>query len=236
MSYNGGRGGIEARPTSEQLAAMRGTHIGPTADQTRQRELAANDRDLRASVNHGAPPIAATARPGEFQGRGVVAANDRGANARTPAVAENRPGAVTAARPAATREAAAGRQATATRQASAERANHAMASNRAIEGQRAANAQGAHRTTEARNAQRTNAMSSQHRVQMAQTRSRQTAAHERSASYRASTSHTAYSAPRQTAMGTRRVGLPVAGWRKPGLPVVGRSPRADSVPKASSSP
>jgi hypothetical protein len=46
---------------------------------------------LRAAVNHGNPAIAATARPAEFTGRGVVAA--RGAVPAQPAAgAEHRAG------------------------------------------------------------------------------------------------------------------------------------------------
>src|SRR5208282_3418652 len=56
---------------------------------------------LFASENHGRPAVAATAKPGEFSGRGVVTAKAAGApyrapamspkEARAPASAENRP-------------------------------------------------------------------------------------------------------------------------------------------------
>jgi hypothetical protein len=73
VSFNGGTGGINARPTAEEERYASERHIAPTATQTRQQEAAAGDRSLRASVNHGRPAIAATARPGDFKS-GVVAA------------------------------------------------------------------------------------------------------------------------------------------------------------------
>ena len=73
VSYNGGRGGIEARATAEEERADRERHIGPVEAQTRHVEEARNNRDLRASENHGKPPIAATQRASEFKGNGVVA-------------------------------------------------------------------------------------------------------------------------------------------------------------------
>ncbi len=83
-SFNSGHGGTNARPTAAQQTASREHHVGPTALQTRHEQGAAGNQALRASVNHGRPAIAATARPANFTGRGVVAA--RGA---TPATATN---------------------------------------------------------------------------------------------------------------------------------------------------
>jgi hypothetical protein len=73
VSYNG-HGGIDARPTAAEEAAEHERHVGPVAAQTQHMEAARNNRELRASVNHGKPPIAATAKPGEFSGHGVVEA------------------------------------------------------------------------------------------------------------------------------------------------------------------
>jgi hypothetical protein len=78
VSYNGGNGGIAARPTPEQEAAARERHVGPVAAQTQQVNDARNNRDLRASVNHGKPGIAATPRPGDFNGHDTVAAREAG--------------------------------------------------------------------------------------------------------------------------------------------------------------
>jgi WXXGXW repeat (2 copies) len=79
VSYNGGNGGIDARPRAEDEIAMRERHIGPLAAQTQHVQAARENRELRASVNQGRPPIAATARPGEYRGGGVVPAREAGA-------------------------------------------------------------------------------------------------------------------------------------------------------------
>ncbi|MGH9500411.1 MAG: YXWGXW repeat-containing protein [Terriglobales bacterium] len=84
VSYNGGRGGLSARPTPVEERAARERHFAPTAMQTRQRTIAAGNRQLWASENHGRPAIAATARPGEFKGKGVVAAREAGAAYKAP--------------------------------------------------------------------------------------------------------------------------------------------------------
>ena len=78
-SFNGGRGGIQVRPTPQQLAVSRGPRIGVTQQQQQHIQFARSQPSQRASFNHGAPPIAATARPTGFSGPGVVSA--RGANA-----------------------------------------------------------------------------------------------------------------------------------------------------------
>lgn len=86
-SYNG-RNGVRARPTRTEVAASHEPRYGLTPLQRRQVEGARTIRDLRASVNHGLPPVAATNRPGAFAGRGVVAARGAGgAPLRSTAVA-----------------------------------------------------------------------------------------------------------------------------------------------------
>ncbi len=77
VSYNGGHGGVTARPTAEQERYSSERHIAPTAVQAKQAQAAAADRSLRASVNHGKPPVAATSRAGDFK-TGVVAARSGG--------------------------------------------------------------------------------------------------------------------------------------------------------------
>jgi len=93
VSYNG-HGGIDARPTPGEEAAERERHVGPVAAQTQHMEAARNNRELRASVNHGKPPIAATAKPGEFSGHGVVEAKSGSYNppARNETAARNENG------------------------------------------------------------------------------------------------------------------------------------------------
>src|SRR3984893_18370215 len=76
VSYNGGNGGINARPAREEEAAAHERHIPPVAVQTQHVQAAHTNRELRASVNHGKPPVAATPRPGAFKDRAVVPAKE----------------------------------------------------------------------------------------------------------------------------------------------------------------
>jgi hypothetical protein len=78
VSYNGGSGGINARPSRDEERWSHERHFEATRMQMDHENGARNNRDLRASVNHGRPAIAATARPGEFHGRDVVAARESG--------------------------------------------------------------------------------------------------------------------------------------------------------------
>ena len=88
VSFNGGRGGVAARETDEQMRWRREVHVDPFDAQLQHERSARENRELRASVNHGKPIIAATEKPGEFQGR-VVAAKESGGeykgDARGPA-------------------------------------------------------------------------------------------------------------------------------------------------------
>jgi hypothetical protein len=78
VSYNGGNGGLSARATSQEQSAARQRHISPVAAQTQHIQAARSNRELRASENHGKPPIAATQRPGAFSGGAVVPAKEGG--------------------------------------------------------------------------------------------------------------------------------------------------------------
>jgi hypothetical protein len=73
VSFNGGNGGIQAQPTAQELASSKEQHITPTTLQTQHEHAASTNRALYASVNHGTPAIAATAKPGVFTGAGIVA-------------------------------------------------------------------------------------------------------------------------------------------------------------------
>jgi hypothetical protein len=84
VSYNGGEGGINDRPRPEEEAAERERHVPPVAAQTQHEQAARNDPQQRASVNHGQPGVAATARPGELNGREAMPAKEAGAP-NTPA-------------------------------------------------------------------------------------------------------------------------------------------------------
>jgi hypothetical protein len=63
VSYNGGSGGINDRPTAQEEAAAHDKHIGPVAAQTQHAWAAHNNPQQRVSANHGTPPVAATPRP-----------------------------------------------------------------------------------------------------------------------------------------------------------------------------
>ena len=75
-SFNGGHGGLSARPTPQQLAIAHAAHIAATALQVQHVRTASTNRALLATVNRGMPAIAATPRPGDFSGRGVMAARE----------------------------------------------------------------------------------------------------------------------------------------------------------------
>lgn len=75
-SYNGGTGGTHARATSAQLAAAHGPHEAATSAQQKHLEAAKAEPSLRVSANHGRPPIAATAKPGELAGGNISPARE----------------------------------------------------------------------------------------------------------------------------------------------------------------
>ena len=84
VSYNGGEGGIVARPTPQQESVARQRHLPPIAAQMQQVQAARANRDLRATVNQGKPPVAATPEPGKFSGHEVVRAREAGAPYHRP--------------------------------------------------------------------------------------------------------------------------------------------------------
>jgi hypothetical protein len=90
VSFNGGAGGINARPTFEEERYSREPHREALADQVQHERAASQNRQLFASENHGRPAIAATGRAGEFSGRNVVAAREAGEPYRDTARNGNR--------------------------------------------------------------------------------------------------------------------------------------------------
>jgi hypothetical protein len=86
VSFNGGNGGIQARPTPQQEAFARQRHIEATPVQRQHAEIASKDRSLFSKQNHGEPAVAATSRPGVLQGEGVVRPS------RTPVAPAGEPG------------------------------------------------------------------------------------------------------------------------------------------------
>ena len=91
VSFQGGSGGTTARPTPEEEAAAHEQHVAANPAQLQQERTASSDKSLLASENHGRPAVAATAKPGEFIGKGVVAAKEE---KPTSALPGSKPGGV----------------------------------------------------------------------------------------------------------------------------------------------
>ena len=85
VSFNGGTGGITARPTAQDEVAARAKHIPPVAAQTQHAQAAHTNPQQRASVNQGKPAVAATPKPGAFTDKAVVPAKAAGAPYKPPA-------------------------------------------------------------------------------------------------------------------------------------------------------
>jgi WXXGXW repeat (2 copies) len=85
VSYNGGNGGINRRPTPQEEAAVHEKHIPPVAVQTQHVQAAHAKPELRATANHGTPPVAATPKPGALNDRAVVPAKQAGTPYNPPA-------------------------------------------------------------------------------------------------------------------------------------------------------
>jgi WXXGXW repeat (2 copies) len=95
VSFNGGPGGVVAHASAAELHAEQERHSGPSAEQLHHEEAASHDNTMRASYNHGSPPVAGTQKAGTFYGHGVVAARPPGAggeHAPLSAAAHGAPG------------------------------------------------------------------------------------------------------------------------------------------------
>jgi len=97
VSYNGGAGGTAATPTPAEQAAAHEQHTPPTAEQSQHEHTASTNPALRESVNHGKPAIAATSKPAQFTGPGVVAAKAAGPSYKPAAERSARPAGKTVA-------------------------------------------------------------------------------------------------------------------------------------------
>jgi hypothetical protein len=86
VAFNGGAGGVTARPTAQEVEYSHETHTAPVAAQVQQQHAASQNKALFASANHGRPAVAATAKPGEFSGKNVVAAKSAGGTYHAPAM------------------------------------------------------------------------------------------------------------------------------------------------------
>ena len=82
VSYNGGNGGLQARPSTQEQQWGRERHLEPTQNQMQHQTTASQNRAQFASVNGGRPAVAAQGRVGDrtnvVPARGE--ANQRSAN------------------------------------------------------------------------------------------------------------------------------------------------------------
>jgi WXXGXW repeat (2 copies) len=62
-SFNGGPGGIAARPNEFEMRAAQERHMAPAGAQLQHEQFARADRNQWASVNHGNPGVTAAPRP-----------------------------------------------------------------------------------------------------------------------------------------------------------------------------
>jgi hypothetical protein len=85
VSFNGGRGGINARPTQNQLAVQRGHRVAATSTQVQHQRLAAGNRANFATVNRGRPATGAVTHAFSSTNR-PAGARSASAQARTAPV------------------------------------------------------------------------------------------------------------------------------------------------------
>lgn len=85
-SFNGGTGGVAARPTPQEESYARERHTPALAAQAEHEHAAAQKRENFASQNHGRPAIAATARPADFGRHSAVPARAAGGEYHAPAI------------------------------------------------------------------------------------------------------------------------------------------------------
>jgi hypothetical protein len=91
VSFNGGAGGIAAKPTAEEELAAKETHEQPTPQQIHNVRAASLNEGSFASVNRGKPLVAATPRPGVLKGPGIVKASAAPAPATSTPASEEKP-------------------------------------------------------------------------------------------------------------------------------------------------
>lgn len=89
VSFNGGKGGATAQPTSQETLAAAEHHVSLTQQQTEHEHGASQNRELRSSFNHGRPTIAATSHAATFTGQGVVAAKGVATSPKNPVTEAN---------------------------------------------------------------------------------------------------------------------------------------------------
>jgi YXWGXW repeat-containing protein len=85
-SFNGGTGGVQARPTAAEQAAASEPHTAPLAAQTQHEQMASQNKGNFASENGGKPAIAATSKAGDFSSKSAVPARAAGGEYHAPAM------------------------------------------------------------------------------------------------------------------------------------------------------
>ncbi len=88
-SYNGGPGGNPLKPTPEQEQVTAEQHVRPTPAQLSQARAASVDPEQFRSANLGKPAVAATPRPGDLKGPGIVPAKAAASAQTTSAPAQS---------------------------------------------------------------------------------------------------------------------------------------------------
>jgi hypothetical protein len=86
VAFNGGEGGVVARPTAQEEAAEHEQHTPALAEQARHEQLASLNRQNFASENNGRPAVAATAKAGDFSSHSAVPARNAGGEYHAPAM------------------------------------------------------------------------------------------------------------------------------------------------------
>jgi hypothetical protein len=92
VSYNGGTGGVRMQPSPSEVKFAQAQHTAPLPAQIQHEQAARGTPELRASTNHGVPPIAATPTPGKFSASNIVAAKGAAAPMNPHPVVNANPG------------------------------------------------------------------------------------------------------------------------------------------------
>ncbi len=87
-SFNGGNGGVMAKPTNEELLAEKEATVKATPAQVHNARVAAVKPEQFVTTNKGKPAVAATAKSGEFTGKGALPAKAAGKAAEVTPAAE----------------------------------------------------------------------------------------------------------------------------------------------------
>lgn len=66
VAFNGGRGGIQARPTAQENSWSHERHVAPTANQVSHQNFASQNRAQHATANGGRPGVPAAATVNSF--------------------------------------------------------------------------------------------------------------------------------------------------------------------------